>query len=103
METQNLDSTDLNLPITTRKGVRNCTKHPIAKYLSYQKISETHKAFLTNISSISLPRTIQEAFSTQDWRLAVQEEMDALKKVELGKLLICRETRLLLGTNGSLP
>ena len=29
---------DLDVPIAIRKGVRNCTKHPIANYLSYQRL-----------------------------------------------------------------
>ena len=38
---------DLDLPIAITKGVRSyTTKHPIAKHLSYQKITHKHKAFL---------------------------------------------------------
>jgi hypothetical protein len=71
----------MDLPIAIRKGVHSSTtKHPIAKYLSYQKISHKHKTFLSKISSQSKPRTIQEALSSLAWRLAVKEEMDALLK-----------------------
>ena len=35
----------LDIPIAIRKGVRNCTKYPIAKYLSYQRLSRKYKAF----------------------------------------------------------
>lgn len=30
---------DLNLPIAVRKGVRNCTQHPISHFVSYSKLS----------------------------------------------------------------
>ena len=74
------DLSDLDAPITTRKGVRSCTKHSIAKYLSYQKMSNYHKPFLSNISNLHVPRTIQDALGDLGWKLAVQEEMNALEK-----------------------
>lgn len=36
---------DFNVPIALRKGIRPCTKHPISKYLSYDKLSYNHSAF----------------------------------------------------------
>ena len=41
---------DLDLPIALRKGTRACTKHPIAKYISYSNLSDNYRAFTTNIS-----------------------------------------------------
>ena len=38
-------SSDLYVPISIRKGVRNCTIHSIAKYLSYHRVSEKFQAF----------------------------------------------------------
>ena len=35
----NLSSSNLDLPIALRKCTRACTKHLIAKYLSYEKLS----------------------------------------------------------------
>ncbi|KAG6468480.1 hypothetical protein ZIOFF_073168 [Zingiber officinale] len=49
---------DLDVPIAIRKGVRNCTNHPIANYLSYQKLSKNHKAFTSRISHLFVPRNI---------------------------------------------
>ena len=40
-----ISSLDLDIPIALRKGTRTCTKYPISKYLSYKKLSKTHKAF----------------------------------------------------------
>ena len=38
MDFTHLPLFDLDISITIRKGVRNCTKYPIAKYLSYQRL-----------------------------------------------------------------
>ena len=50
----------LNIPIAIRKGVRNCTKYLIAKYLSYQRLLGKYRAFTPNISHLFIPRTIQD-------------------------------------------
>ena len=47
-----------NLPIALRKGTRACTKHPIAKYISYDHLSESYKAFTIKISELVVPRNI---------------------------------------------
>ena len=71
---------DLDLPIALRKGTRACTKYPIAEYISYSNLSENYRAFTTNISNLVVPRNIQEALDELIWKLAVFEEMNALKK-----------------------
>ena len=71
---------DLDLPIALRKGTRACTKHPIAKYISYNNLFNNYRAFTTNISKLVIPRNIQEALDEPSWKLAVFEEMNALKK-----------------------
>ena len=38
MDSTPLPISDLIIPIAIQKGVRNCTKYPIAKYLSYQSL-----------------------------------------------------------------
>ena len=80
MDSTPLPLSDLDIPIAIRKGVRNCTKYPIAKYLSYQRLSEKYRASTSNISHLFIPRTIQEALGHSEWRLVDQEEMNALLK-----------------------
>ena len=63
-----------------RKGVRTYTEHPITKYVSYHKLSKSHKAFTSKISHLFIPRTIQEALDNPDWKLDILEKMNALKK-----------------------
>ncbi|KAF7807609.1 Retrovirus-related Pol polyprotein from transposon RE1 [Senna tora] len=36
---------DMNLPIALRKGVRACTRHPIANFVCYDKLSNNYRAF----------------------------------------------------------
>ncbi|XP_073126194.1 uncharacterized protein [Henckelia pumila] len=71
---------NIDAPIAIRKGTRTCTQHPIAKYLSYEKLCPNHKAFTSNISHLFVPRNIQEALDDQNWKSAVLEEMNALEK-----------------------
>lgn len=55
-------------------------KHSMSRYLSYDKLSHTHKAYVSRISNFFVPRTIQEALGDPDWKLEIKEEMDALRK-----------------------
>ncbi|KAK0577899.1 hypothetical protein LWI29_001989 [Acer saccharum] len=71
---------DLDIPIALRKGVRSCTHHPISNFVSYDGLSSEYRAFATNLSNIEIPRGIHEALEKSEWRVTIQEEMNALKK-----------------------
>ncbi|KAG6492095.1 hypothetical protein ZIOFF_047045 [Zingiber officinale] len=67
LNTPENDPDNLDLPIAFRKGTRTCTKHPIARYITHDHLSESHKAFTINISKLVVPRNIQEALEDKDW------------------------------------
>ena len=71
---------NLDIPIAQRKGTRQCTKYPIANYLSYHRLSDNHKAFTSKITNLFVPRNIQEALNDSNWKLAVMEEMNVSKQ-----------------------
>ncbi|KAH9649579.1 protein kinase domain-containing protein [Citrus sinensis] len=71
---------DLDLPIAHIKSVGTCTKHPISKFVSYHRLSPSFKAFATNQSSVTTPRTVQDALANPKWREAICEELRALYK-----------------------
>ena len=48
--------------------------------MSYEKISPEYKTFLTELDSTSVPKTVNEALASKDWKRAMDEEMMALKK-----------------------
>jgi len=73
-------SNSCDLPIVTRKGTRRCTKNPMHLFMSYENLSPSHKAFLTNISSIPMPKIASEALSNENWGDAMRVEMQALEK-----------------------
>ena len=66
---------DLDVPIAQRKGIRSCTQHPIADYVSYEKLSPNFRAFVTNLSSVEIPNSIHEAIKRPEWKAAVEEEV----------------------------
>ncbi|RVW15974.1 Retrovirus-related Pol polyprotein from transposon RE2 [Vitis vinifera] len=68
-----------DLPIAVRKGTRStCNPHPIYNFLSYHRLSSPYSAFVSAISSVSLPKSTQEALSHPGWRQAMVDEMTAL-------------------------
>ena len=66
--------------------MRSCTQHPISNFVSYSHLSSSYRAFVSNISSVSIPNHFQDAFATSEWKLAMIEEMKALLKNGTWKL-----------------
>ena len=57
-----------NLPIALRKGNRSTSNpHPIYNFLSYHRLSSPYSAFVSTISSVSLPKNTNEALSHPGW------------------------------------
>ncbi|RVX13353.1 Retrovirus-related Pol polyprotein from transposon RE1 [Vitis vinifera] len=68
-----------DLPIALRKGNRSTRNpHPIYNFLSYHRLSSPYSAFVSAISSVSLPKSTPEALSHPGWRHAMVDEMAAL-------------------------
>ena len=58
-----------NLPIALRNGNRSTSNpHPIYNFLSYHRLSSSYSAFVSAISSVSLPKNTNEALSHPGWR-----------------------------------
>ncbi|RVW46759.1 Retrovirus-related Pol polyprotein from transposon RE2 [Vitis vinifera] len=55
-----------DLPIAVRKGTRSTRNpHPIYNFLSYHRLSSPYSAFVSAISSVSLPKSTHEAFPSR--------------------------------------
>ncbi|RVW39422.1 Retrovirus-related Pol polyprotein from transposon TNT 1-94 [Vitis vinifera] len=68
-----------DLPIAIRKGTRSTRNpHPIYNFLSYHRLFSPYSAFVSAISSVSLPKSTHEALSHPGWRQAMVDEMAAL-------------------------
>ncbi|RVX02272.1 Retrovirus-related Pol polyprotein from transposon TNT 1-94 [Vitis vinifera] len=76
--TPTLSSTD-HLSIVLRKDNRSTRNpHPIYNFLSYHRLSSSYSAFISTLSSVSLPKITNEALSHPGWRQAMVDEMTAL-------------------------
>jgi len=60
--------------------VRNCTQHPIERYVSYGKLSQKCRSFVAAVDSVEIPRNIQEALQRPEWAATIIEEVQALVK-----------------------
>ncbi|KAJ7969147.1 Retrovirus-related Pol polyprotein from transposon TNT 1-94 [Quillaja saponaria] len=77
---------DTNLPIAIRKAVRTCTHHPISNHVSYKSLSPSYRAFVSTLSSVSIPQDWEEALADPKWEDAMVEEMKALSKNDTWEL-----------------
>lgn len=69
-----------DLPIALHKGKRSTVNpHPVYNFLSYHQLSPSYFAFVSALSSVSIPKTVHEALSHQRWKQAMIDEMVALE------------------------
>ena len=73
-------SSQLDLPIALRKGVRSCTKYPLSNFVSYKNVSSPYLSFISQVSSVVIPNNVQEALNVLEWKEAIFEEVKALEK-----------------------
>jgi hypothetical protein len=71
---------DIDDPVAVRKPVRSCTKYPMSNFISYSNLSSSFSAFTSKLSSVEIPKNVQDALEIPKWREAVLEEMRALEK-----------------------
>ncbi|GJW99595.1 putative RNA-directed DNA polymerase [Tanacetum coccineum] len=70
-------SIDHALPSSNQQS---STVHPLSNFVSYEKFSDSHKAFLAAITSNDEPKNFKEAVQDQNWRDAMQREIKALEE-----------------------
>ncbi|KAJ4751619.1 Retroelement pol polyprotein-like [Rhynchospora pubera] len=58
------------------------TRYPISRYISSDKFSVKHRAFLAAVTKEREPRHYGEAVKSKNWRDAMQNEIDALERNE---------------------
>ena len=72
--------------INHRRQSSDCNSNLIHRWGStcnaknYDKLSEKHRHFSLCISFIEEPTTFHEAIKKKEWRLAIQQELDALER-----------------------
>ena len=53
-------------------------------------MSSSYHTFVSQLSSVDIPKSIQEALKVPKWKKAVREEIEDLeKKMECGRWFIC--------------
>ena len=70
--------------------------------MSYGNLSPKYRAFTTEISKLVIPISIKEALDDQNWRFAVFEKMEALRKNDTWDVVKLPREKRLLGANGCL-
>lgn len=78
-----------DLPIVVRTNTYLTTFISLSHFMSYQKLSHTHKNFRTHLNSITIPKKVYEALSHIERINVITIKMEVLKKMmkELIELL----------------
>ena len=51
------------------------------------RLSKSNKSFVNQLSTVSIPNSVQEALADPRWKAAMNEEMKSLQKNEIGELV----------------
>ena len=62
-------------------------KYPMSHYVSNHRLSESDKSFVNQLSTVSIPNSVQEALADSRWKAAMNEEMKSLQKNETWELV----------------
>ncbi|KAL0461885.1 UNVERIFIED_CONTAM: hypothetical protein Slati_0076100 [Sesamum latifolium] len=79
------------------------TKYPINNFVSYHRLSKENEALVNQLSTVSIPSSVQDAVRDPKWKEAMNEEMKSLHKNSTWKSLIYLKGRNLLDVGGSSP
>ncbi|RVW91751.1 Retrovirus-related Pol polyprotein from transposon TNT 1-94 [Vitis vinifera] len=64
-------------------------KYPMSNYVSTHRLSESNKSFVNQLSTVSIPNSVQEALADPRWKATMNEEMKSLQKNETWELVEC--------------
>eukprot|EP00257_Ricinus_communis_P018038 XP_015576623.1 uncharacterized protein LOC107261488 [Ricinus communis] len=64
-------------------------KYPMSHYVSNHNLLESNKSLSNQLSTVSIPNSVQEALSDPKWKAAMNDEMKALQKNETWELVNC--------------
>ncbi|WJZ84536.1 hypothetical protein VitviT2T_004136 [Vitis vinifera] len=64
-------------------------KYPMSNYVSTHRLSESNKSFVNQLSTVSIPNSVQEALVDPRWKATMNEEMKSLHKNETWELVEC--------------
>ncbi|KAE8716080.1 Detected protein of unknown function [Hibiscus syriacus] len=73
-----------DFPIAIRKGVRQCTKHPIEKFAGYNSLMPSFQAFTTNLDKEQVPTSIAEALKDSNGEGLLKRKFVHWRKMLLG-------------------
>ena len=62
-------------------------KYPMSHYVSNHRLSESNKSFVNQLSTVSIPNSVQEALADPRWKAAMNDEMKSLQKNETWELV----------------
>jgi hypothetical protein len=87
-----------SFPIALRKGKHSCTtQHPISQFVFISSLSLSFSCFISHLSSVSIPKTVQDALSNFGWS-AMELKMATLH--QNGTLVPLPPVSKLLAANG---
>lgn len=89
-------------PIALRKCIwSTCNPHPIYNVVSYHRLSSSYFAFISFVSSLTIPKNMYETLVHPGWQQAMIYEMHTIKHSGTYELVCLPQERRQLVVDGS--
>ena len=72
------------------------SKYAIANFISNHRLSNTHALAINQLSTVSIPNSVQEALKNPNWKAAMNEELQFLRKNATWEIVQKPTERILL-------
>ena len=93
---------DPTQPDHTKPADKQTTPYPISSYMTFFKATDQYRTFLTALHHEYIPKTSAEALTIPHWKLAMEEELNALEANHTWDVVQLPPTKNLLDVDGFL-
>ncbi|XP_035547289.1 uncharacterized mitochondrial protein AtMg00820-like [Juglans regia] len=69
----------------------------MSSYVSNHRLSESNQPFVNQLSTVSIPNSVQEALTDPRWKAVMNEEVESLLKNETWELVDCPPGKKIVG------
>ena len=66
---------------------KGSTPYPLSSYLTFSKVTDDYKVFLTTLQNEYIPKTSDEVITIPHWKLAMEEDLRALEVNQISDIV----------------
>ena len=69
----------------------------MSNFMSYEQLSPSYRAFLSQLSHVEIPKSVQDALNNPKWKEVILEKIRALEKNQTWEVLNLPKEKTIVG------